>query len=174
METIYPPFILFFFFQAEDGIRDCLLSRGLGDVYKRQVLVSVRPASSSHREVMHRLALLERFLCTLEGVLDRVLSLCGQVNASICLHILLRAPLVEASPAHDFKLALVADLGLASSREGSPGEHKVNWVVNWRSESLVLHGLSVSLGGAVRPQELVLIEGAVSVVRLLALAGVQA
>ncbi len=26
----------FFFFQAEDGIRDCLLSRGLGDVYKRQ------------------------------------------------------------------------------------------------------------------------------------------
>ncbi|HBO55019.1 MAG TPA: hypothetical protein DD664_08300, partial [Janibacter terrae] len=24
------------FFQAEDGIRDCLLSRGLGDVYKRQ------------------------------------------------------------------------------------------------------------------------------------------
>ncbi len=28
--------IVFFFFQAEDGIRDCLLSRGLGDVYKRQ------------------------------------------------------------------------------------------------------------------------------------------
>ena len=25
------------FFQAEDGIRDCLLSRGLGDVYKRQI-----------------------------------------------------------------------------------------------------------------------------------------
>ncbi len=25
-----------FFFQAEDGIRGCLLSRGLGDVYKRQ------------------------------------------------------------------------------------------------------------------------------------------
>src|SRR5678810_1365867 len=28
----------FFFFQAEDGIRDFCLSRGLGDVYKRQVL----------------------------------------------------------------------------------------------------------------------------------------
>ena len=27
------------FFQAEDGIRDCLLSRGLGDVYKRQLHV---------------------------------------------------------------------------------------------------------------------------------------
>ena len=28
----------FFFFQAEDGIRDAQESRGLGDVYKRQVL----------------------------------------------------------------------------------------------------------------------------------------
>ena len=27
---------LIFFFQAEDGIRDFCLSRGLGDVYKRQ------------------------------------------------------------------------------------------------------------------------------------------
>ena len=30
-------FCLFFFFQAEDGIRDLVRSRGLGDVYKRQV-----------------------------------------------------------------------------------------------------------------------------------------
>ena len=29
---------LCFFFQAEDGIRDLVRSRGLGDVYKRQVL----------------------------------------------------------------------------------------------------------------------------------------
>ena len=28
---------LFFFFQAEDGIRDSVASRGLGDVYKRQI-----------------------------------------------------------------------------------------------------------------------------------------
>ena len=28
----------FIFFQAEDGIRDAQESRGLGDVYKRQVL----------------------------------------------------------------------------------------------------------------------------------------
>ena len=28
---------LVFFFQAEDGIRDLVRSRGLGDVYKRQV-----------------------------------------------------------------------------------------------------------------------------------------
>ena len=29
-------FLLVFFFQAEDGIRDLVRSRGLGDVYKRQ------------------------------------------------------------------------------------------------------------------------------------------
>ena len=29
---------MFFFFQAEDGIRDLVRSRGLGDVYKRQRL----------------------------------------------------------------------------------------------------------------------------------------
>ncbi len=29
-------FIIVFFFQAEDGIRDLVRSRGLGDVYKRQ------------------------------------------------------------------------------------------------------------------------------------------
>ena len=29
----------FFFFQAEDGIRDFCLSRGLGDVYKRQAII---------------------------------------------------------------------------------------------------------------------------------------
>ena len=31
-------FFCFVFFQAEDGIRDLVRSRGLGDVYKRQVL----------------------------------------------------------------------------------------------------------------------------------------
>ena len=30
-------FVFFFFFQAEDGIRDAQESRGLGDVYKRQL-----------------------------------------------------------------------------------------------------------------------------------------
>ena len=32
---------VFFFFQAEDGIRDLVRSRGLGDVYKRQGLMRV-------------------------------------------------------------------------------------------------------------------------------------
>ena len=31
---------VFFFFQAEDGIRDLVRSRGLGDVYKRQRFIS--------------------------------------------------------------------------------------------------------------------------------------
>ena len=31
-----------FFFQAEDGIRDLVRSRGLGDVYKRQALQSAQ------------------------------------------------------------------------------------------------------------------------------------
>ena len=33
--------VVVFFFQAEDGIRDLVRSRGLGDVYKRQVLAWV-------------------------------------------------------------------------------------------------------------------------------------
>ena len=32
---------MFLFFQAEDGIRDLVRSRGLGDVYKRQVVGNV-------------------------------------------------------------------------------------------------------------------------------------
>ena len=32
-------FCVFFFFQAEDGIRDLVRSRGLGDVYKRQPVI---------------------------------------------------------------------------------------------------------------------------------------
>ena len=34
-----------FFFQAEDGIRDLVRSRGLGDVYKRQALASAMAAA---------------------------------------------------------------------------------------------------------------------------------
>src|SRR5678809_508007 len=42
LDTMLP--VCFFFFQAEDGIRDFCLSRGLGDVYKRhaQDAVSLR------------------------------------------------------------------------------------------------------------------------------------
>eukprot|EP00658_Telonema_sp_P-2_P079693 TRINITY_DN7772_c0_g1_i6.p1 TRINITY_DN7772_c0_g1~~TRINITY_DN7772_c0_g1_i6.p1 ORF type:complete len:332 (+),score=93.17 TRINITY_DN7772_c0_g1_i6:11-1006(+) len=42
-------FIFFFFFQAEDGIRDAQESRGLGDVYKRQVSTQ----STGVRSILH-------------------------------------------------------------------------------------------------------------------------
>ena len=37
----------FFFLQAEDGIRDLVRSRGLGDVYKRQVQAAAPAAERS-------------------------------------------------------------------------------------------------------------------------------
>ena len=37
MEDVIFVLVYYFFFQAEDGIRDLVRSRGLGDVYKRQV-----------------------------------------------------------------------------------------------------------------------------------------
>ena len=37
--------LLCFFFQAEDGIRDLVRSRGLGDVYKRQEFNRLLPNS---------------------------------------------------------------------------------------------------------------------------------
>ena len=40
-------FVVFVFFQAEDGIRDLVRSRGLGDVYKRQKLGARREITDS-------------------------------------------------------------------------------------------------------------------------------
>ena len=41
-------FLFIFFFQAEDGIRDLVRSRGLGDVYKRQFLFRPLPVVCSN------------------------------------------------------------------------------------------------------------------------------
>ena len=46
---------MFFFFQAEDGIRDLVRSRGLGDVYKRQVL-NFAPEYDLKGEIVHDLS----------------------------------------------------------------------------------------------------------------------
>ena len=43
---------MIFFFQAEDGIRDLVRSRGLGDVYKRQIDRSGDIVCESQRIVM--------------------------------------------------------------------------------------------------------------------------
>ena len=49
-----------FFFQAEDGIRDLVRSRGLGDVYKRQLkgdvaeVTSALPLTAAEQESVRR------------------------------------------------------------------------------------------------------------------------
>ena len=51
--------MVFFFFQAEDGIRDLVRSRGLGDVYKRQHEIRPRRARVDVHRVaagLHRMA----------------------------------------------------------------------------------------------------------------------
>ena len=42
---------MFFFFQAEDGIRDLVRSRGLGDVYKRQTNITIVAFYRWHMQV---------------------------------------------------------------------------------------------------------------------------
>ena len=42
----------FFLFQAEDGIRDLVRSRGLGDVYKRQLQLSLMVGSHPRRNAV--------------------------------------------------------------------------------------------------------------------------
>ena len=58
--------IFVFFFQAEDGIRDLVRSRGLGDVYKRQItdiakavapeaqfdIIGIRPGEKLHEQMI--------------------------------------------------------------------------------------------------------------------------
>ena len=47
-----------FFFQAEDGIRDLVRSRGLGDVYKRQVSdleERLRKSEAKKRQLQRRI-----------------------------------------------------------------------------------------------------------------------
>ena len=48
----YNVFLACFFFQAEDGIRDLVRSRGLGDVYKRQAFLYI-PVSSTSSNQLH-------------------------------------------------------------------------------------------------------------------------
>src|SRR5678815_5828035 len=51
----------FFFFQAEDGIRDAQESRGLGDVYKRQGLHVGHPEGYTATDIIARYKRLSGF-----------------------------------------------------------------------------------------------------------------
>ena len=48
--------VFFFFFQAEDGIRDLVRSRGLGDVYKRQLVGRADPCTAPHGLALHQVS----------------------------------------------------------------------------------------------------------------------
>ena len=52
----------FFFFQAEDGIRYLVRSRGLGDVYKRQILMSGTAEELAADERVRRVYLGQNFI----------------------------------------------------------------------------------------------------------------
>ena len=69
--------VVFFFFQAEDGIRDLVRSRGLGDVYKRQVFLYVTNQSFEDPVV--------RVVVDVEGqtVVDQAFDVCGQHNCCL-------------------------------------------------------------------------------------------
>ena len=70
-----------FFFQAEDGIRDFCLSRGLGDVYKRQKLT------------VYRLDTIRGFPSSVFSGWPESSSPCNsQVNTTLCM--------ILVSPAH--------------------------------------------------------------------------
>ena len=64
---------MFFFFQAEDGIRDLVRSRGLGDVYKRQEVNDAGTAGPAH--LRGRVVLAARELVDIGRQTDQSLSL---------------------------------------------------------------------------------------------------
>src|SRR5678809_1313706 len=88
-----------FFFQAEDGIRDFCLSRGLGDVYKRQHPASVDsiPTSANQEDHVSMGSIAARHArLILEGV-QRIVSI----------------ELIVAAQALDLRLASMAEGGEA-------------------------------------------------------------
>ena len=68
---------LFFFFQAEDGIRDRLRSRGLGDVYKRQ------PDNSLIKQYKELLKTENVNLEFTDDGIDMLAKISAEVNSSV-------------------------------------------------------------------------------------------
>ena len=91
----------FFFFQAEDGIRDLVRSRGLGDVYKRQVVNRMSANSSSAKPPVRRFMLVKRRVWCRSG--------CNNLGIRPMLSILLKTCLLYTSDAADERSSV--DLG---------------------------------------------------------------
>ena len=80
--------ILFFFFQAEDGIRDLVRSRGLGDVYKRQAPASSGSTAADASVLRDRLLFEERIEVKVHAYRGRVhLRVSAQVYNLSLIHI---------------------------------------------------------------------------------------
>ena len=97
--------LCFFFFQAEDGIRDLVRSRGLGDVYKRQPLPSSPTAP-------HPLPLTPDFLKPVkaallspwEGVVqDQLIASCVPISVERARHSMVTMP-IPLEPFTDYLL----------------------------------------------------------------------
>ena len=71
IQTVYDGGISFFF-QAEDGIRDLVRSRGLGDVYKRQLLEAAEALDRRDEDLAARVRAGDAAIDALE---DQILSL---------------------------------------------------------------------------------------------------
>ena len=86
---VYIMFVVFFF-QAEDGIRDLVRSRGLGDVYKRQIFIcslcilapsQARFGEPNPKEAQMKLAKLVAAVAAIAGVVVLVLSILNETEA---------------------------------------------------------------------------------------------
>eukprot|EP00658_Telonema_sp_P-2_P013514 TRINITY_DN15118_c0_g1_i2.p1 TRINITY_DN15118_c0_g1~~TRINITY_DN15118_c0_g1_i2.p1 ORF type:complete len:106 (-),score=25.51 TRINITY_DN15118_c0_g1_i2:47-364(-) len=73
--------IFFFFFQAEDGIRDAQESRGLGDVYKRQIITSLGMfvGSEIRRQLLPLLLLVVLVVILLGGLASELVPCLGGI-----------------------------------------------------------------------------------------------
>ena len=74
--------MVFFFFQAEDGIRDLVRSRGLGDVYKRQIHTDEEAAmAAEYVDILQ----IPAFLCRQTSLIKAAAETGKVVNIKNCL-----------------------------------------------------------------------------------------
>ena len=78
--------VLFFFFcfQAKDGIRDAQESRGLGDVYKRQILYSIIIIENENKIIIYLLGLAINVLLFFAGYMTCLLYTSDAADDLFC------------------------------------------------------------------------------------------